>query len=238
MSKQEEELFRRLTADFAREQGEQLLELEKDLPPLAEEEQLRLLRALQTRQAPQPSRPAAPRWRRPAAAAALALLAGAALWGEAGAVEDSIRHIEIRLTESGVYFGLPEEEWSGDWEMEGRYAPAWLPEGYEPMEQSKEEIEGFDSIAYAQTNHYQNGTILLQRFSAYAITQITEEKESSQPVWVGENRGGLITKEWYNSADYRLTWYDPEAQSFFCLITDHVTQEELFAIAESVQRID
>ncbi len=34
------------------------------------------------------------------------------------------------------------------------------------------------------------------------------------------------------------TCYDPEAQSFFCLSTTYVPREEVFAIAESVQRID
>lgn len=242
MSRKEEAQFRQLMADFAQTQGEQLLELEKNLPPLPEAERQRLLAAAQApkqaREKSQP-RPSAPAWRRYAAAAALVLLAGStALLGEAGAVQDAMRHIQIHLTDSGVYYGLPVEEWAESWEMEGRYAPTWLPEGYEPIEQSKTEIEDYDSLAYAQTNPYQNGTILLQRFSANAITELTEDKESAQPVWVGDNEGGLISKEWYNSTDYRLTWYDPDAKSFFCLSTDRVTQEELFAIAESVQRID
>ena len=244
MSRKEEEQFRQMMADFARDQGERLLELEKSLPPLAEEETRRLFRAAQAqkqaRQIFQSAQPSSLRpWRRHAAAAALVLLAGStALWGEAGAVKDAVGCIQIRLTENGVSYALPQEEWGGEWEMKGRYAPAWLPEGYELMEQSKQEIEGFDSIAYVQTNHYQNGTILFQRFSTYAVTHITEDKESAQPVWVGENRGGLIAKEWYNSTDYRLTWYDPEAQSFFCLSTTYVPREEVFVIAESVQRID
>ncbi len=241
MSKTEEEIFQRLMADFAQNQGRRLLELEQDLPPLPEEEQLRLLEAAAQaqKQAPKPAAAPAPCWRRRAAAAALVLLIGSgACFGEARAVKDAVRRIQIRLTDDGVYFGLPQGEWKTGWEMEGRYAPAWLPEGYEPIEQSKTEIEGYDSLAYAQTNPYQNGTILFQRFSSNAITEITGDKESAQPVWVGDKEGGLIVKKWHKSADYRLTWYDPDAKSFFCLSTTYVPREELFAIAESVQRID
>lgn len=242
MSGKKEAQFRQLMEDFARQQGEQLLELEKTLPSLPEAERRQLLAAAQApKQAREkiPARPSAPPWRRYAAAAALALLAGStALLGEAGAVQDAMRHIQIHLTDDGVYFGLPVEEWEESWEMEGRYAPTWLPEGYEPIEQSKNKIEGYDSLAYGQTNHYKLGVILFQRHSVYAFVQGTEEKESAKLVWVGDNEGGLISREWQNSTDYRLTWYDPEAKSFFCLTTDRVTQEELFAIAESVQRID
>ena len=233
MSKQEEELFRRLTADFAREQGEQLLELEKDLPPLAEEEQLRLLRALQTRQAPRPSRPAAPRWRRPAAAAALALLAGATI-AEA-MTQKTAREMIIEPRNNGIYYGVEKEE-PPNRNLIGNYLPTWLPEGYE-MGSDTEWGEPRWISYYNRTSEY--GFISFCRMTdSDGVVTMTQMGEMAEPVWVGEKEGGLITKLPSSGIDWELFWHDPEAKSYFSLRAKDISKDELFAIAESVQRVD
>lgn len=234
MSKTEEETFQRLMADFAQDQGRRLLELEQDLPPLPEEEQLRLLEAAQiakqARQIPiQPARP----WRRYAAAAALALLAGATI-AEA-MTQKTAREMTIELRNNGAYYGVEKEE-PPTRNLIGKYLPTWLPEGYE-MDSDTEWGEPRWISYYNQASEY--GFISFCRMTdSDGVVTTTQMGETVEPVWVGEKEGGLIAKLPSSGLDWELFWHDTEAQSYFSLQTKDITKDELFAIAESVQRVN
>lgn len=228
MSKTEEETFQRLMADFAQDQGRRLLELEQDLSPLPEEEQLRLLEAAAQaqKQALKPAAAPAPCWRRRAAAAALVLLIGSgALFGEAGAIQRAIRQLKLEETQRAILFRVETNE-PDSLGLNGRYLPSWVPVGYV----LEEEETLFDSNFITYKNIDGNFIRFDRYLDSGTLGVDSENAESVENITINGHKGVLVRK----NGRWDLNWHDDSAKSFFSVYADNLSKKQIVEFAESI----
>lgn len=141
------------------------------------------------------------------------------------AFRERVLNVVVKWQEQYTSFSF--EEKTGSSEESVPHEPYWLPEGYKLVSSEDE-----DALLIYENTTGDRITVCIKN-SDFFMEADTENAENIKHISVGNYDGLLIAKDKF----LQLFWVDTEEKVFVFIVCDHLREDEIFSVAESMYNI-